>query len=450
MQWFSNLRISSKLLACFGLVALFAAIAGLVGAAHVRAAGRLSVASHVEHAAPLAVLAALDGSRERLRGALERLAWTEDGAERTRLVAEAAGERAAVERLVAQLDSTVSDSARAAVASLLQAHADFLPAAAQAATLGAAGRTTEVRALLVGARFGGAAGEATRAAAALRERLVANAAAGVAAARADGRRGYVALSFVVVLAVVAAVGQGLWLARHIGAPLQQLGELAAALTEGDAERKMSLARRDELGWLAYSFNQLAKYQRSVAEAARRLSEGDVTVEVEPRSERDVAGHALRQLVQSLRGVTAETATLTSAARAGRLDVRGDAAKFRGGFQELVAGVNATLDGMQVLAEQASGERDAAVRFLDEAGRVLDRVAERDLTVRMSGEYAESFARVKETLNTAVENLDAALGQVGAGAEQVAAAAVQIAHGSQSLAQGTSAQSESLAARRRRS
>jgi methyl-accepting chemotaxis protein len=79
----------------------------------------------------------------------------------------------------------------------------------------------------------------------------------------------------------------------------------------------------------------------------------------------------------------------------------------------------------------------------EATAVLERVAGRDLTARVEGDYRGDHARIKAAVNAAVENLESALAEVALASEQVASAADQIAGGSQSLAQGANEQASSL-------
>ncbi|MFO0735336.1 MAG: methyl-accepting chemotaxis protein [Labilithrix sp.] len=84
-------------------------------------------------------------------------------------------------------------------------------------------------------------------------------------------------------------------------------------------------------------------------------------------------------------------------------------------------------------------RDAAVAdaFLKEAGGVLERMASRDLTARIDGEYTGPYLRLKELLNGAISNLERTLGQVNAASQQVAVACNEITSASQTLAQATS-------------
>jgi methyl-accepting chemotaxis protein len=122
--------------------------------------------------------------------------------------------------------------------------------------------------------------------------------------------------------------------------------------------------------------------------------------------------------------------LSSAAQRGDLEVRGNAARFQGAFQDLVAGVNATID--------------AGTTPVREAQRVLDRVAGRDLTVRMSGRYAGEHAALAASLNAAVTDLASALGDVRDEAQRMHASTEQVAAAAQEQATGATAQAGLLA------
>lgn len=125
----------------------------------------------------------------------------------------------------------------------------------------------------------------------------------------------------------------------------------------------------------------------------------------------------------------ETRRVAESAGSGELAARGDAAAFQGVYSELVDGLNATLS--------------AVAGPIGEASEVLARVAERDLTARMTGAYRGDFARIGGSINSAVANLERALAEVAATSGHVAAAAGQIGAGSHALASGASEQAGTL-------
>lgn len=126
---------------------------------------------------------------------------------------------------------------------------------------------------------------------------------------------------------------------------------------------------------------------------------------------------------------AEVSRVYEAVKGGSLSERGDLENLSEVYQPMMQSINEIID--------------ATVAPIQEAAEVLERLAERDLTARVMGDYLGDHARIKDAVNTAADNLDQGLIQVSASAEQVNAAAGQISTGSQSLAQGSSEQASSL-------
>lgn len=83
------------------------------------------------------------------------------------------------------------------------------------------------------------------------------------------------------------------------------------------------------------------------------------------------------------------------------------------------------------------------RFLDALDTALGRVARRDLTARIDGEYNERYTRLVTQFNHALDALRATLRDVGQAAEQVGSGAAQIADTADHVATGASQQAASL-------
>jgi methyl-accepting chemotaxis protein len=138
---------------------------------------------------------------------------------------------------------------------------------------------------------------------------------------------------------------------------------------------------------------------------------------------------LNQCIEAVNMLVTDANMLAQAGIDGRLATRADATKHNGDFRKIVEGVNGTLD--------------AVITPINEAQSVLEKVAARDLTARVCGEYNGDMAKIKIAINSAVDNLDKALQQVTEATEQVTSASGQISSGSQSLAQGANEQASSL-------
>ncbi len=214
------------------------------------------------------------------------------------------------------------------------------------------------------------------------------------------------------------------------AELVQAAVAGKLATRADASRHQGDFRRivqgvnDTLDAVIGPLNVAAGY-------VDRISKGDIPPRITDTYSGDF--NALRdnlnQCIEAVMALVTDARMLSEAAVAGKLATRADANRHQGDFRRIVQGVNETLD--------------AVLAPINEAARVLEQVAAKDLTARVNGTYNGDLARIKESLNTAVDNLDSGLTQVGSASEQVSSAGEQISTGSQSLAEGASAQASSL-------
>lgn len=121
-----------------------------------------------------------------------------------------------------------------------------------------------------------------------------------------------------LFAVGAAILMGLLLSlvvsRSITIPLGLLTRALENIQRGDLNRDMTeqqrallMNRKDEIGIAGKAEIQSGQYLREVAEIATRIAEGDLTVTITPRSEKDELGLALAQMVQGLQSVVSRVA-----------------------------------------------------------------------------------------------------------------------------------------------
>ncbi|HXP90671.1 MAG TPA: methyl-accepting chemotaxis protein, partial [Fibrobacteria bacterium] len=168
-----------------------------------------------------------------------------------------------------------------------------------------------------------------------------------------------------------------------------------------------------------------------ADYVEKVSKGVIPPEITTvyKGQYNIIKTNLNAVVKMMSDLLKETDGLVKAAMGGALSTRANATLFLGGWNELVVGVNKTLD--------------SVLEPINEAAGILEKVADRDMTVRVQGNYQGDHAKIKEALNSAVDNLEKALAQVSDSTGQVSSASQQIASGSQNLAQGANEQASSL-------
>jgi methyl-accepting chemotaxis protein len=168
------------------------------------------------------------------------------------------------------------------------------------------------------------------------------------------------------LGVLAAMGLGLLLTRMIAGPVRQLQAAAAKLASGDVNVEITARSKDEVGLLVQSLSELASLIKQRTKAAEQIAAGDLKVEVQAASSNDVLGQSFQSLLATLRGLMQEMKTMSDQHDLGEIDVTIDARKFNGAYSEVASGINHMVAGhlevkkkaMACLAEFAHGNFEA--------------------------------------------------------------------------------------------
>src|SRR5258707_29928 len=89
-------------------------------------------------------------------------------------------------------------------------------------------------------------------------------------------------------------------AKSITEPLTHLITVTREIGDsGDLDQNIDIHRNDEIGALATTFNNMVAYLKEMASVSMAVAEGDLTVEVVPRSKRDTLGNAFLRMSHGL-------------------------------------------------------------------------------------------------------------------------------------------------------
>lgn len=217
--------------------------------------------------------------------------------------------------------------------------------------------------------------------------------------------------------------------RSVIGAVSSLSTAATEIARGQIAQNITVTSNDEIGALGTAFRSMVEYIGGISDAAGRLAKGDLSATVEERSEHDMLSRNINGATSTLRAIVGEANGVIEAAKHGDLGKRGDASKFEGAYHQLIDGTNAMLD--------------AVVEPISEAKQVLQRVADRDLSARVTGAYVGEHAAIKESLNLALDNIAQVFGSLTSAMAQVNLAAGEIGDGSQELASGASDQAGAI-------
>ena len=128
-----------------------------------------------------------------------------------------------------------------------------------------------------------------------------------------------------LLAILLGICVAYYTAKSITLPLAHLITVAREIGDsGDLNQNIDVHRNDEIGALATTFNNLVAYLREMASVSMAVAEGDLSVEVVPRSKRDTLGNAFRRMSHGLQEIVRTTRDSAGQVSAGSNQVAGAA------------------------------------------------------------------------------------------------------------------------------
>jgi len=128
-----------------------------------------------------------------------------------------------------------------------------------------------------------------------------------------------------LLAILLGILVAYYTAKSIVLPLTHLITVAREIGDsGDLNQNIDIHRNDEIGALATTFNNLVAYLKEMAAVSMAVAEGDLSVEVVPRSKRDTLGNAFRRMSHGLQEIVRTTRDSAGQVSAGSNQVAGAA------------------------------------------------------------------------------------------------------------------------------
>ncbi len=119
-----------------------------------------------------------------------------------------------------------------------------------------------------------------------------------------------------VIGILFAIGLGIFISRLISLPVKKLTVAAEKLALGNIDVAINENRMDEIGLLSLSFQKMVQNIKDSAAAASRISEGDLALDINIKSEDDLLGNSLLAMVEKLKEIVESVKTAADNVAAG--------------------------------------------------------------------------------------------------------------------------------------
>src|SRR6266576_734360 len=215
-----------------------------------------------------------------------------------------------------------------------------------------------------------------------------------------------------LFAVVAGILIALWTAKTIPEPLNHLMTVTSEIGDsGDLDQNIDIHRNDEIGALATTFNNMVAYLKEMASVSMSVAEGDLTVEVVPRSKRDTLGNAFLRMSHGLQQLVRTTRDSAGQVSAGSNQVAGaadESAKVSVQASSAIEEVSSTMHEMSINVQNVVKNTQLQASSVAETSASIDQMVTSIQRVADTAKVLLDIAnRSREEVVTGIQTMEKA-------------------------------------------
>lgn len=286
-------------------------------------------------------------------------------------------------------------------------------------------------------------------------------------------------------------------------PIGKIKDMADKIAVGDTDVSIDTKSNDEIGALCRSFETMTNATKKQAEAGKHIAQGNLDIEVSPRSDKDILGQSLVNVIQTLKNLTVEIGHINEGVQRGDFSKRADESAFEGEYRVIVSGINRlmqegscalekilktenvtikqkqyltdeftkinelllqmTQGKLKILPNVGAADEDTLEVYnlvktnadrIEELSRVisnvnreiteyLNEIARKNFDIKNASDFKEDYYEISKSINDILSSFNTVFGNIHNSAEQVASGANQVSGGSQEMSQGATQQASAI-------
>ncbi len=403
-KWLENAKISKKLSAGFLLITILGIIIGAVGIINTIRMINEQQSTYDRQTMGIVYSSGAEGSFKDIETAIRNLYIYYDK-DKEKYCDEISAQMDAVQTQMDSYSKTITtsegkqlyDSTMAAYNTYADTVNEILKAAE------AEGTKTEVLSRITEASS--ETQDATDAFASLTQRKGANALENITSSRTAAFISMIIMIAVIAGSVVISILSSRFISGLISEPMQKFAAFAAMVADGDlnigkvTEEKDRLwaLRKDEVGILAGAFDKMILSTTEQAQKTKAIAEGDLTTSITIRSEFDVMGKALADLVEEF-----HTLAMSIVSSANQVD----------------AGSRQVADSSTALSQGATEQASSVEELSASMEEITSQTTQNAQNAQKTNELAASMQRHAETGNVKMGEMLKAMEEINASSESI--------------------------------
>jgi methyl-accepting chemotaxis protein len=349
MQWFYNLKISLKLVIGFIVVAMIAGVVGITGIINIRTIETEDTELYQENTVPLGYLEKVAVEFQRSRVNLMRIIAFDTGLDT--YVANMENYDKEIERNLAEYKKYIStDDEQKEFDNFESLMQEYKKQRAECVNLALLNKDLEALEMTKG-EFGELTTKIDESITRLIEINLDDAERKSTANKAVANQAFVMMLIFIGIGMFLAIALGLFISRIISKPVKKMVEAAEKLALGDVNVNVEAVSKDEIGELMQSFGKMVENIREQALAAEKIAAGDLTVKVKIKSENDLLGKKLSEMIETNNEILSNISSASDQVAAGARQVSASSQILSQGSTEQASSIEEITSSMTQVASQ---------------------------------------------------------------------------------------------------
>lgn len=359
-KWFENVKISKKLSMGFLFVTVLGIIIGAVGIINTIRMINEQQNTYDRHTMGIVYCSGAEGSFKDLGTAIRNLYIYYD-TDKEKYCEEISTQMDAVQTQMDNYNKTITTSeGKQLYDSTMAAYNTYIDTVNEILKTAEAGGTkTDILSKITEASS--ETQDATDAFASLTQRKESNAQANISSSKTSALISLIIIVAVLVASAVISIVTSRFISGLISEPMQKFAAFAEMVAVGDlnvakvTEEKDRLwaLRKDEVGVLAGAFDKMISSTSEQAQKTKAIAEGDLTTSITIRSESDVMGKALTELVEKFHMLVLSIVSSANQVNAGSRQVADSSTSLSQGATEQASSVEELSASMEEITSQTT-------------------------------------------------------------------------------------------------
>lgn len=239
----------------------------------------------------------------------------------------------------------------------------------------------------------------------------------------------------IMIAVALAFGAGVafYLGRSISKGASTIASGLQSISAGDLTTEVSITSNDELGDMSSAYNEMQAYLGAMSGAADAIADGDLAVDVQPKSEADALGNAFATMLDYLKEMAGAAELIADGDLTAEVRPKSQRDALGTAFQTMITNLNEAMRRTASTSQDLGVAKDQLASTAEQSAKATQEVASSSQQV---AEGTSNQATAAQEVNASAQELSTAVEEIAETAEnRVGKAAVTMAEGAQAAAEG---------------